>query len=106
MTQNFIIPVKNAVAQQRLQVDLSGRTFFLDFTWIARDSSWMFDMYDSALTPLVLCKFLSLGANVLQDQSWDPRLPSGAIGLFTTIPSIEPTYNNFGTSVKLYYREF
>lgn len=106
MAQVFRIPVKKLVAQQRLQVELSGRTFVLDLTWIEREGKWMLDMYDSAFTPLIRGKMMANEANAFQDNYWDERIPRGALGLASEIPGTVPTYQNLGSAVRLYYFEF
>lgn len=113
MSQLFVIPVKKwdptsekQYAHQRIQITLSGRTYIINLTWNGRAKSWMLDLFDSQGNPLIYNKFLSNESNVLEDGQWDPRLPPGALGLFSTVKGVVPNYNNLGRDVKLYYLEY
>lgn len=106
MSQNFAIPVKIETPQQRIQVELSGKTYILDLTWNSRAQCWVLDMYDSALNALILNKFLQDQTNAFMDQYWDTRIPPGALGIYSDVPNETPNFNNFGKSAKLYYNEF
>jgi hypothetical protein len=102
----YIINVKPQKAFQRLQVELSGKSYIIELSWNARMNAWQFDLFDSSGNNLIRAKYLHNEVNVLDGKYYDSRLPPGAIGTFSAIPGVKPSYSNLGITSKLYYHEF
>lgn len=113
MAELFTIPVKKAIpnrtilrAQQRVKVELSGRVYIIDLTWIGRSNAWMIDFYDSEENPIFLGKLATNEANIFELEYSDSRIPPGAMGIYSDIPNNEPNYENLGISSFLRYYAF
>lgn len=98
----YKIPLNSV--QQLLDIDLSGVTYRLRFTYNKWARAWFLDIWDKDSQPLVLGTPLITGANIL-----DQYLYKGFKGVLTLYtagnPDLVPSLDQLGSLSKLYWIE-
>ena len=81
MATVYKIPLRPGRAAQSVFVTLDGRRFRIDLDWLGRIRRWSFSLYTGAGVPLLRCKGLVLGADLLKRIQHNPEAPRGAFFL-------------------------
>jgi hypothetical protein len=99
------IPVRSDLESYSLTIALDGTTYGFDFHWNARMGKWIFDLYDSTLSPILEDLPVYVGQFPLV-RFQDARLPPGILYFFdTTGQDLDPGQDDFGTRVLMIYAD-
>lgn len=99
------IPVRNDLPAYTMRVDLNSVIFVLSFRYNQRADRWIMDVSTEEDEIIIQGIVLITGIPLLT-QYVDERLPEGElIVLDRTDQQTNPTRNNFGEDVELYYEE-
>lgn len=79
MAAVYKIPLRPNLAAQRVRVTLDGRRYRLDLDWIQRLRRWSFSLFTDSGDPIVRCKGLVLGADLLKRTRYRADCPQGAL---------------------------
>lgn len=102
----IVIPVRSDFSAYVFQIDLEGVIYTLDFGFNSRSSRWYMSIFDSTGEILIIGDIPILINIPLADQYIDKRLPLGRfIAIDETGNNAQPTADNFGTDIKLFYEE-
>lgn len=100
-----LIPVNGALTHSRLQCQLDGTSFGLEFRWNERASGWFFSIYAADGTLLLANRRLVVNW-LLTARFRDTRLPLGDfIATDTSGQNQEAGLNDLGTRVVVKYLE-
>lgn len=104
MAEVLKIPLRPNRAAQSVFVTLDGRRFRIDLDWIGRIRRWVFSLYTGSGTPILLCKGLALGADLLKRTRHRQDCPQGALLVRDRQDAnAEPTLDSLGVRHDLIY---
>lgn len=99
------LPITNEKYNYKFDIVLEGKKYFFSFNYNNRIDAWFMDIADEVESPIVEGLMLFLGLDLLEQYA-DERLPQGNLFIVNNKEEfIEPTEENFGVDVKLYYNE-
>lgn len=99
------IPVRNDLPNYTMRVDLNSVIFILEFRYNERADRWVMDVQTEEAETIIQGVVLVTGVPLLS-QYVDERLPEGDfVVLDRAGENINPTRDNFGEDVELYYNE-
>lgn len=97
------IPLRNDLPWYTLSVELDGATYGLELKWNEISEGWFLSLSDSRGVPIVSGLRLVEGWPLAKRYA-DARLPAGnLIAIDTTGRHVDPTREDLGTRVQLYY---
>ena len=99
------IPVRNDLPSYTMRVDLNSVIYILSFRFNQRGERWVMDILTEEEETIIQGVVLLTGIPLLT-QYVDARLPEGDFIIFDRLEkNINPTRDNFGEDVELYYDE-
>ena len=102
----LVLPVRSDFNAYDFQMELESVIYTLDFGFNSRSSRWYMSIYDQSKENLLVGDIPILVSIPLHDQYIDPLLPPGRfIAVNETGTNEQPTRDNFGVDVKLFYQE-
>ncbi len=104
------LPVQGGKSAYRIQTELDGEFFSLQFRWNERDDHWYMDIEDQARTPILQGTKVVNAEDLLSQfghMQVDNRLPPGVFEVFDTVAGAlrDPDQDTFGDTVLLLYNE-
>lgn len=97
------IPLRNDLPWYSLSVELSGKTYGLELRWNEVAAAWFLSLSDASNVAIVSGLRLVIGWPLAKRYA-DARLPPGTfVAIDTTGKGLDPTRNDLGTRVELYY---
>lgn len=104
-TDAYLIPLQNGVADQTLEIELSGNPYILRVLWNVNYEYWSLSIFTVDNEPILQNIKLVKNFNVLVDFK-DLRLPPGGIYLLQERGNTtRPQFDELGTTHNLYYVE-
>lgn len=99
------IPVRTDIPAYGFSLSLEGTIYYFSFEWNDRGGFWTFDILDQDQNHIVAG--VRLVANIsLLGRFNNSKLPAGELFLLDTSgKNQDPSFDNFGTVVLLFYRE-
>ena len=85
MADLLTIPIALGVPDQAQTTTLDGRPFRFRFRWIGRIERWMLDLETDAGAPILRCKGLVLGSDILRQTRHNPEAPQGVLAVVDTL---------------------
>ena len=103
------VPAQGGSDAYRMQIELDGGFYGLEFRWNARDNHWYVD-FDQAQTPILEGIKIVNAVDLLSQfghMQVDGRLPPGTFEVLDTVPGTnrDPDQDTFGDTVLLLYHE-
>lgn len=100
----LIVPVFPGVPLYRERVRLEDRDYIFRLDWNHREQRWYMSMFDQDEVPLLLGVKIIANIALLVRHGFNPGLPPGdLIPMDLESGGESPTFNDFGTRVRLFY---
>jgi hypothetical protein len=100
----LIVPVFPGQPLYKERVRLEGRDFVFRFDWNHRESRFYASIFDVDEAPLLLGVKVLSNWGMLTRSHFNPGLPPGElIPIDLESGGVPPTFNDFGTRVRLFY---
>lgn len=100
-----IIPLQQGVAYYRVNTQLLGVSYLLDFYWNAYAESWWLSVYDAQEHPIRTGIRCVLGTFLARTAQLPPFNQGALVCVDTSGQALDPGFNDFGSRVKLAFME-
>jgi hypothetical protein len=99
----LVIPTTPSVPSYTQRTTLDGREYQFEFRWNTRDSAWYFHIADEQGAHIRSAIKVVLDWPLLRRIVDERRPPGSIMAIDSSGTSTNPTLDDFGTRVKLYY---